>query len=69
MAGYINTNVSVENPAIGAVFVQNSSGDGYIRKASLAHLKTALKVGTVYVQAAQPSGLTNGDLWFKTITI
>ena len=69
MAGYINTNVSVENPAIGAVFVQNSAGDGYVRKASLAHLKTALKVGTVYVQAAQPAGLANGDLWFKTITI
>ena len=42
MTGYINTNVSIENPAIGCFFVQNSSNDGYLRKITLAQVKTQL---------------------------
>jgi hypothetical protein len=40
-ASYINTNVSeVENPVISTFFVSN--GDGYLRKATIAHVRSSL---------------------------
>lgn len=42
MANYINTNVGEENPSIGDFIVINSSKDGYMRKATLAHVKSQL---------------------------
>lgn len=59
---YINSNTgNNENPTISQVIVTNG-GDNYYRKASLAHLKSALKVGApVYIQSTAPSDTTG--LW------
>jgi hypothetical protein len=41
-AAYFNQTSSLENPTIGAVFVQNSAADGYLRKINLANFITQL---------------------------
>lgn len=43
---YINSDLGIENPTIGSVWITNPS-DGYFRRASLAHLKASLGVGAV----------------------
>jgi len=42
LATYFNQSSSIENPPIGAVFVQNASADGYLRKASLVYFENSL---------------------------
>ncbi|MCL2814387.1 MAG: hypothetical protein FWD23_07290 [Oscillospiraceae bacterium] len=59
MAGYINTNVAIETPAIGSVFVQNTAADGYLRKVSLASLSAAM--GTSGNMGRMVSGSYTGD--------
>lgn len=41
-AVYLNSNAGIETPVIGAVFVQNSGADGYLRKISLANFQAAI---------------------------
>lgn len=43
---YINSDLVVENPTIGSVWITNPT-DGYFRRASLAHLKNQLGAGAV----------------------
>jgi hypothetical protein len=42
LAGYFNQGSGLETPAIGAVFVQNTAADGFLRKISLANFNTAI---------------------------
>ena len=65
-ATYLNqSSGSSENPTIGDFFVQNSAGDGYLRKASVAHVKNTLGVRNITVSTAGPSGGSSGDIWLK----
>ena len=50
-AGTINSNRPVETPAVGAVFVQNTAADGYLRKVSLANFAQAIMADRFKVQA------------------
>lgn len=62
-AAYLNQNsASAENPAIGAVFVENSGADGYLRKSSLASLMSQLV--TTFNGSATP---TAGSGAFTTV--
>jgi hypothetical protein len=47
LATYFNQSSPIENPPIGAVFVQNSSGDGFIRKASLAYFESVMSLSSI----------------------
>lgn len=47
LATYLNQSSGIENPAIGAVFVQNSSADGYLRKAALTYFEAALALQNI----------------------
>jgi hypothetical protein len=67
MAGYINTNVSEENPAIGQFIVINTGKDGYFRKASLAHVKAALGLGTFTLGASVPAGAKFTDTTYSNM--
>ena len=44
-ANYFNQSTLLENPAIGSVFVQNTVGDGYLRKISLANFLAQIAQG------------------------
>lgn len=50
-AQYFNQASAVEVPAVGAVFVQNTAADGYLRKISLAQFALQLAAGSVVVNA------------------
>jgi hypothetical protein len=39
LAAYFNQSSGLENPTVGAIFVQNSAADGYLRKISIANLE------------------------------
>ncbi len=56
MAGYMNSNISEENPSIAQFIVINANKDGYFRKASLAHVKAQLGLGTFTLGASVPAG-------------
>lgn len=45
-ATFFNQNSALENPTIGAVFVQNSGADGFLRKISPANFAAQINVGT-----------------------
>lgn len=67
-AVYLNSNVGLENPVIGAVLVQNSTADGYLRKISLANfLATALNNPALTGNAVAPTP-TAGDNSTKIAT-
>lgn len=42
---YFNQSSGLENPTVGAVFVQNSGADGYLRKISLANIQAQMALG------------------------
>jgi hypothetical protein len=42
LATYLNQNSGLENPAVGSVFVQNTSADGFLRKISLPNFGAQL---------------------------
>lgn len=42
LATYFNQSSGIENPSIGAVFVQNAAADGYLRKAGLVYFENSL---------------------------
>lgn len=58
-ANYFNTTSNVTTAAPTAVMVETGS-DGYIRKQTLAALKSNLGI---YVQASDPGGVADGSLW------
>jgi hypothetical protein len=45
LGAYFNQNSGLENPTVGAVFVQNSGADGYLRKIGLANLQAQMALG------------------------
>lgn len=47
LATYLNQNSPIENPAIGAVFVEHTSHDGYLRKIALANFIAQLSIASV----------------------
>jgi hypothetical protein len=57
-AAYFNQSSPVENPPVGSVFVQNTSGDGFFRKASLAYLESVMALQSIGGQI-QPSQIVS----------
>jgi hypothetical protein len=47
LATYFNQNSGLENPAVGAVFVQNAAADGYLRKIPLANFRSQLEPSSI----------------------
>jgi len=58
LATYFNQSSPIENPPVGAVFVQNTSGDGFLRKASLGYLESVMALQSIGGQV-QPSQIVS----------
>lgn len=56
LATYFNQSSPLENPSVGAVFVQNNAGDGYLRKISLANFEAQLALSSI------GGSVTNGQV-------
>lgn len=73
LATYFNQNSGLENPAVGAVFVQNTAGDGFLRKIPLAtfgqQLSPALITGAGPWWEKRPSGVIEawGQYTYTTV--
>jgi hypothetical protein len=73
-ASYLNlSSGNSENPVISQLLTQNS-GDGFVRKSSIAHVTAAVLAqsgqssnafGTRTVSTAAPSGGADGDVWYR----
>jgi hypothetical protein len=61
LATYFNQNSPLENPTIGAVFVQNSAADGYLRKIGLTNFE-----GQLLLQG-MGGALTNGQAPYSVV--
>jgi hypothetical protein len=68
-AAYFNqSSSSGENPAFGSIFVEHANGDGFLRKATAAHVAQTLAQQPGHrrtISTAAPSGGSSGDIWFK----
>lgn len=62
LATYFNQNSALENPTVGAVFVQNSANDGFLRKISLTNLEAQMLLQGFAGQ------LVNGQVPFSVIS-
>lgn len=62
LATYFNQSSPIENPPVGAVFVQNVAGDGFLRKASLAYLESVMDL------AAMGGQVTPAQVPYSTIS-
>lgn len=67
--GWINTTSGATSGTLTDIFV--NTGDGYIRKASLAHVKTQMGIGTnanraLFISTAEPTAGqgADGDVWY-----
>lgn len=58
LATFFNQSSPIENPPVGAVFVQNTAGDGFLRKASLAYLESVMALQSIGGQV-QPSQIVS----------
>lgn len=68
LATYLNQNSGLENPTVGAVFVQNSGADGFLRKISLTNFEAQLLLqgmGGVLVNAQVPYSVISQ--WASTL--
>lgn len=61
LATYFNQNSGLENPTVGAVFVQNSAADGFLRKISLTNLEAQMLLSGIAGQ------VTNGQVPFSVV--
>lgn len=61
LATYFNQNSALENPTVGAVFVQNSAADGFLRKISLTNLEAQMLLSGIAGQ------VTNGQVPFSVV--
>jgi hypothetical protein len=67
-ANYINSNVSeTENPTINSFYTSN--GDGWLRKSSVAHVKSQLGLGTMAYAATSSYVAKSGDSMSGTLTM
>jgi hypothetical protein len=67
-ANYINSNVSeTENPTINSFYTSN--GDGWLRKSSVAHVKSQLGLGTMAYAATSSYVAKSGDTMTSTLTM
>lgn len=64
-ATYLNQSSGLETPAIGAVFVQSTAADGYLRKISLANFNAAISPAWANVtgKPTAVSAFTNDSLY------
>lgn len=62
LATYFNQNSGLENPTIGAVFVENSGGDGFHRKISLTNFEAQVLLQGLAGQ------VTNGQVPFSVVS-
>jgi hypothetical protein len=61
LATYFNQNSGLENPTVGAVFVQNSVADGFLRKISLTNLEAQMLLSGFAGQ------VSNGQVPFSVV--
>jgi hypothetical protein len=67
-ANYINSNVSeTENPTINSFYTSN--GDGWLRKSSVAHVKSQLGLGSMAYAATSSYVAKSGDTMTSTLTM